>query len=254
MLNYSEFGTSSGAPALLIAHGLFGSGRNWSVIAKRLADQRRVITVDMRNHGDSPRADTQTYQDMADDLAEVIRHLGAPMDVCGHSMGGKASMMLALKHSDLVRRLIVADIAPVPYDHSQQEFIDAMRTVDLSSLTRRSDAQDQLAAAGVEPALQSFFTQSLDVAAKSWKLNLDVLEAAMPDIVGWPEDITGSFDGPAFFLSGATSHYVLPDYRPTIKRLFLKTYFAKIPKAGHWLHAENPRAFEAAVRTFLNSY
>ena len=253
MLNYSDFGTSSGAPALLIAHGLFGSGRNWSVIAKRLADQRRVITVDMRNHGDSPRADTQTYQDMADDLAEVIRYLGAPMDVCGHSMGGKASMMLALKHSDLVRRLIVADIAPVPYDHSQQEFIDAMRTVDLSSLTRRSDAQDQLAAAGVEPALQSFFTQSLDVVTKSWKLNLDVLEAAMPDIVGWPEDITGSFDGPAFFLSGATSHYVLPDYRPTIKRLFLKAYFAKIPKAGHWLHAENPRAFEAAVRTFLNS-
>ena len=253
MLNYSEFGTATDYPALLIAHGLFGSGRNWNVIAKRLADQRRVVTVDMRNHGDSPRADTQTYQDMAGDLAEVIEHLGAPMDVCGHSMGGKASMMLALKHSDLVRRLIIADIAPVPYNHSQQEFIDAMRSVDLSLLTRRSDAQDQLAAAGVEPALQSFFTQSLDVAAKSWKLNLDVLEAAMPDIVGWPEAVTGSFNGPAFFLSGATSHYVLSDYRPTIKRLFPKAYFAKIPKAGHWLHAENPRAFEAAVRAFLNS-
>ena len=154
MLNYSEFGTATDYPALLIAHGLFGSGRNWNVIAKRLADQRRVVTVDMRNHGDSPRADTQTYHDMAGDLAEVIERLGAPMDVCGHSMGGKASMMLALKHSDLVRRLIIADIAPVPYNHSQQEFIDAMRSVDLSLLTRRSDAQDQLAAAGVEPALQ----------------------------------------------------------------------------------------------------
>ncbi len=252
MLHYSEYGTPTDAPSLLIVHGLYGSGRNWGVIAKRLSDQRHVITVDMRNHGDSPRATTQSYPDMAGDLAEVIRHIGAPMDVCGHSMGGKASMMLALQHPDLVHKLIVADIAPVPYAHSQQEFIDAMRSVDLTTLTRRSQAQDQLAAAGVEPALQSFFTQSLDVATKSWKLNLDVLEAEMPHLVGWPADITGTFDGPTFFLSGGASHYVLPAYRPAIKTLFPNAYFAKLPGVGHWLHAENPRDFEASVRAFLN--
>lgn len=252
MLNYTEYGTATDAPTLLIVHGLFGSGRNWGVIAKRLSDSRRVITVDMRNHGDSPRADTQTYPEMAEDLAEVIRHIGAPMDVCGHSMGGKTSMALALLHPDLIRRLIIADIAPVAYDHSQQEFIDAMRAVDLTTLTRRSDAQEQLAAAGVEPALQSFFTQSLDVATKSWKLNLDVLEAEMPSIVGWPTDISGTFDGPTFFLSGAKSHYVLPEYRPGIKALFPNAHFAKLPGVGHWLHAENPRDFEASVRAFLS--
>ncbi|MFT6089585.1 alpha/beta fold hydrolase [Sulfitobacter sp.] len=252
MLSFSEYGTATDAPALLIVHGLFGSGRNWGVIAKRLSDTRRVITVDMRNHGDSPRADTQTYPDMAADLAELIRHVGAPMDVCGHSMGGKASMVLALQHPELVRRLIVADIAPVAYDHNQQSFIDAMRSVDLSTLTRRSDAQEQLAAGGVEPALQSFFTQSLDVTNKAWKLNLDVLEAEMSQIVGWPETVTGPFNGPTFFLSGATSHYVKPEYRPLIKSLFPNAHFAKIPGAGHWLHAENPRAFEASVRAFLD--
>ena len=252
MLNYTEYGTATDAPALLIVHGLFGSGRNWGVIAKRLSDTRRVITVDMRNHGDSPRADTQTYPEMAEDLAEVIRHIGAPMDVCGHSMGGKSSMALALLHPELVRRLIIADIAPVTYDHSQQDFIDAMRAVDLSTMTRRSDALEQLAAAGVDPALQSFFTQSLDIATKSWKLNLDVLETEMPNIVGWPSDITGPFDGPTFFLSGAKSHYVLPEYRPAIKTLFPNAYFAKLPGVGHWLHAENPRDFEASVRAFLD--
>lgn len=252
MLSFSEYGPASEAPVLLIVHGLYGSGRNWGVIAKRLSDSRRVITVDMRNHGDSPRADTQSYEDMAADLAEIIRHLGAPMDVCGHSMGGKASMVLALQHPELIRRLIVADIAPVTYDHSQQEFIDAMRAVDLSTITRRSDAQEQLAAAGVEPALQSFFTQSLDIATKSWKLNLDVLEAEMPKIVGWPSHVTGPFDGPAFFLSGGTSHYVQTAYRPAIKALFPNAYFAKIPGVGHWLHAEKPREFEASVRAFLD--
>ena len=251
MLNYTEYGTTGDAPALLIVHGLFGSGRNWGVIAKRMSDQRRVVTVDMRNHGDSPRAQTQSYPEMAADLAEVITHLGAPMDVCGHSMGGKAAMMLALNHPELVNRLVVADIAPVAYGHSQQEFIDAMRTVDLGTLPRRADASDQLAAAGVEPALQSFFTQSLDVPNKTWKLNLDVLEAEMSKIVGWPDGVDGRYEGEVLFLSGGNSTYVKPEDRPVIKALFPQARFAKLPGTGHWLHAEKPRDFEASLRAFL---
>jgi pimeloyl-ACP methyl ester carboxylesterase len=183
MLNYLEYGTASGnRPSLIIAHGLFGSGRNWGVIAKRLADSRHVITPDMRNHGTSPRASTQSYRDMAGDLAELIEAVGGPVDLCGHSMGGKTAMTLALLRPELIRTLIVADIAPVAYSHTQSMFIDAMRQVDLATLTRRSEAEAQLAAAGVEPALQSFFTQSLDVPNKAWRLNLDVLEAEMPKI------------------------------------------------------------------------
>ena len=256
MLNYSEFGDhtpTDANPALIIVHGLYGSGRNWGVIAKRLSDTRRVITVDMRNHGLSPRSDTHSYPDLANDLAELITHLNVPVDLCGHSMGGKAAMVFALQHSHLLRRLIVADIAPVTYGHTQQMFIDAMRAVDLTTLTRRSDAESQLANAGVERALQSFFTQSLDVPNKRWRLNLDVLEAEMPKIIGWPDHITGPFNGPTLFLSGGASDYVQPDHRPQIKSLFPVTRFAKLPGAGHWLHAEKPREFEAAARIFLDA-
>ena len=62
----------SGKPPLLIVHGLFGSGRNWGVIARRLADSRDVVAVDQRNHGSSPWSDRHDYPAMADDLAEVI--------------------------------------------------------------------------------------------------------------------------------------------------------------------------------------
>jgi pimeloyl-ACP methyl ester carboxylesterase len=256
MLSFDTFAPiapRADTPALIIVHGLYGSGRNWGVIAKRLSDTRRVITVDMRNHGTSPRAATQSYPDMAADLAEVIDAVGGPVDLCGHSMGGKAAMVLALQHPAKLRRLIVADIAPVAYGHSQQQFIDAMRKVDLSSLTRRSEAAGQLAVAGVEPALQSFFTQSLDVPNRAWRLNLDVLEAEMASIIGWPEEITGPFDGPTFFLTGGASDYVLPEHRPRIKALFPNARFAKLPGAGHWLHAEKPRDFEASVRAFLDA-
>ena len=242
------------APTLVIAHGLYGSGRNWGVIARRLADRREVVAVDMRNHGESPRAPTQGYPEMAGDLAEVIESLGAPVDLLGHSMGGKAAMLLALTRPELLRRLVVADIAPVAYTHDQTRNARAMADVDLSRITTRAEADAALARSIDDPALRAFFLQSLDLRHRPprWKLNLPVLEAEMPKIVGWP-GTEGQFDGPTLFLTGSESSYVRPEHREAIKALFPKARFAKIPGAGHWLHAEKPREFEETVRVFLEA-
>ncbi|KAB2541737.1 esterase [Salipiger aestuarii] len=251
MLNTLLHGAPTDLPPLVIVHGLFGSGRNWGVIAKRLCDTRQVIAVDQRNHGDSPWTDSHGYEDMAADLAEVIEAHGGRADVLGHSMGGKAAMVLALTRPELVNRLIVADVAPVAYGHTQMHNIDAMRGVDLSRVQRRSDAAEQLEAVLPDAGLRAFFLQSLDVGARRWKLNLDLLATEMPKILDFP-DLTGAaFDGPVLFLSGGASDYVQPEHRPRIKALFPKARFAGIPETGHWLHAEKPRDFEAAVRGWL---
>lgn len=250
MLNVQTHGQATSLPPLLIAHGLYGSGRNWGVLAKRLAKTRQVLTVDMRNHANSPWSDTHSYPDMAGDLAEVARTQAGPMDVLGHSMGGKAVMTLALLHPDLVNRLIVADIAPVAYTHSQTQMIEAMRAVDMAQVRNRSDALAQLG--GIDPAVASFLLQSLDLPGKRWRLNLDVLEAEMDKIVGWPEIDAPPFARPTLFLSGAQSDYVLPAHRPAIRALFTAPKFAKIQKAGHWLHADQPRAVEQTVAAFFD--
>jgi pimeloyl-ACP methyl ester carboxylesterase len=250
MLRTVTQGEDTAHPPILIAHGLFGSARNWGVIAKRLSERRRVVTVDMRNHGESDWTDSHSYPDLAADLAEVIAGIGGQADVLGHSMGGKAAMVLALQHPDRVRRLIVADIAPVAYGHTQQHLVDAMRAVDLSGVTTRGDADRQLAAHVAAEGVRAFLLQSLDVKGRRWRLNLDTLERDMPLILGWP-DVAGQFDGPALFLTGALSDYVKPEHRPAIKALFPQAKFAKIPGAGHWLHADRPREFEAAIAAFF---
>lgn len=252
MLNTIIHGEPTSRPPLLIAHGLYGSARNWGVIARRLSDERQVVAVDMRNHAYSLWDERHDYPALADDLSEVIENVGGVADVIGHSMGGKAAMTLALHHGTIVRKLVVADIAPVTYSHTQMPYIEAMRAVDMSLVQRRSDVELQLANLGVEKELQSFFTQSLDVPGKRWRLNLDVLANEMPKIMGFPK-IASNWDGPTLFLSGASSDYVLPQHREPIRVLFPNARFAKIPGAGHWLHAEKPREFEAAVRTFLNA-
>lgn len=251
MLNTLSFGAPGATTPVLIVHGLFGSGRNWGVIARRMADRGLVFAPDMRNHGDSFRSPVHDYPALAGDLAKVIETHGGPMDVLGHSMGGKAAMVLALTRPDLVRRLIVADIAPVAYTHSQRHFIEAMRGVDLQRVAKRSDAAAQLAETVDDPALQSFFTQSLDVQGRRWKLNLDALDDQMAHVLGFP-DMAGRFDGPALFLSGGLSDYVRSEHRPKIRSLFAHARHAKLPQAGHWLHADAPRDFEASVRAYLD--
>lgn len=254
MLAQTLHGLETDARPLLIVHGLFGSARNWGAIAKRLSADRRVIAVDMRNHGHSPFLPSHGYDDLAADLAEVIAAQGGAMDVMGHSMGGKAAMMLALTRPELVSRLVVADIAPVAYGHSQSHLIAAMRGLDLAGLTERREADRRLAIAVPEDGTRAFLLQSLDLKATPprWRLNLDVLDAEMARLTGWPgTDGLAPYAGPTLFLAGAASRYVLPEHRPLIRALFPRAVIARIPGAGHWLHADKPREFEAAVRAFL---
>lgn len=244
MLNYITEGDPA-LPRLIIAHGLFGQARNWGIIARALSDIRHVVLVDMRNHGDSPWFDSHSYEDMAADLAQVIGD--DPVDLLGHSMGGKAAMVTALLHPEMIRRLVVADIAPIPYAHDQMQHIRAMQSLDLGQITRRQQAAKAL---DTTPEVAGFLTQNLDLAHKRWMINLDVLARDMPRILDFP-DLGRRFDGPALFLSGGNSDYVTREHRGAIKALFPNARMAKIPGAGHWLHADRPDAVEAAIRAFL---
>lgn len=257
MLERIIHGDTGQATPLLIVHGLFGSARNWGAIAKRLSGERRVVAVDMRNHGASPWTRTHSYADMAADLAEVIAAEGQPMHVLGHSMGGKAAMLLALRHPDLVARLVIADIAPVRYGHSahNRELIDRMLALPLADLTSRMQADALLAEGIPEPAVRAFLLQSLDLRADPprWRLNLGLLHRAMDQITDWPQTGDVRFAGPTLFVSGAQSAYVRPEHRPAIRDLFPRARFVRIPQAGHWLHAEAPRPFAETVAVFLGA-
>ena len=249
MLNYFTHGAES-SPPIMIIHGLYGSGRNWGVIAKRLSDKFFVITIDLRNHGESPWFTSHNYHDMAHDLVEVVTSLNIRPNIIGHSMGGKAAMVLALKNPDLVERLLIADIAPVTYEHDQSKFIEAMQKIDLSKVEKRSDAIMALSKYVEDKSLQNFFTQSLDLKNKSWKLNLDILSSEMHEILGFPK-IDGKYSGHTLFFRGEKSEYIRAEHREIINSLFIKARFATLKDAGHWLHAEKPREFENAARLFF---
>ncbi|WP_340107507.1 alpha/beta fold hydrolase [Pikeienuella sp. HZG-20] len=241
------------APPLVIAHGIFGSARNWRAIAKRLAAKRRVLVVDMRNHGDSPWADAHDYLAMAGDLAGVIERNGGRASVLGHSMGGKAAMVLAETRPELVERLIVADIAPVPYAHTRDLMveIEAMRAVDLGPLARRAEVEAALGVYIGSVPVRSFLAQSAILGdTPRWSINLDALSANIKAISGYP-DIGGVYEGPVLMLHGEDSDYVLPKHHAEILARFPAAEFQALEGAGHWIHADQPRAFLNAVLDFI---
>ena len=244
-----------GSPPLVIAHGLFGSARNWGVIAKRLSDHRRVLAVDMRNHGESPRSPEGGYDGMAADLLAAIERAGGPADLMGHSMGGKAAMLAALRAPGSVRRLIVVDIAPVAYAHAgeQRRLAEAMLSLDLGAISSRAEADAALTPRVPDPSVRSFLLQSLDVRTGRWALNLEVLAAAMEEICGWHEGVDGRFEGPALFLAGGESDYLTEAHEPGIRRHFPQAERRVVGGAGHWVHAQAPREVEREVRGFLDA-
>lgn len=262
-LSFETFGEgaaegSGAAPALVVCHGLLGSGRNWGSLARRMGRRRRVIVVDMRNHGDSPWDDRCDYPAMAQDIAETVEaEAGGRADLLGHSMGGKAAMALALSRPQAIRRLVVADIAPVAYAHSHADVIAAMAGLDLSAVTRRAEADAALEAGVPDPAMRAFVAHNLafEAAGARWRPNLAALGAAMADLVGFPPGPwpAAPFTGPALFLRGGRSDYVTDAMRPTIAALFPAARVETVEGAGHWLHAEAPHAFLEAVEAFLDA-
>ena len=251
LLNTVE--TGAGDP-LVILHGLFGSARNWGAIGKRLSARRRVLAMDLRNHGASPRAGAMDYPAMAGDVAETMEAAGAaPAALLGHSMGGKTAMALALARPELVSRLLVADIAPVPYPPRQARIANAMRAVPLRPGLTRRDADAALLAEGVQdPATRAFLLQNLrfEGDAPEWRCGLDEIAAAMASIEGFP-DFASRYDGPALFLLGERSDYVQPEHRPRVRELFPAARFIALRGTGHWLHAEKPEEFIAVAESFF---
>lgn len=244
-------------PPLVVLHGLFGSSSNWRGIARQLEPHYQVCLVDLRNHGGSPQAPGMSYPELANDVLGLVDRLGfAHFHLLGHSMGGKTAMRFALDHPGRLHSLMVADIAPTASPSDHNPVIDALKALPVEQCSTRAEADAHLAQHIDEPGLRAFLLQNLvsqpGGAGFAWRIGLSHIEAALPDLYGFPLAATAQqFPGPTLFVHGSLSEYLGPAHLADIRVLFPAAELEGIEGAGHWLHAEKPAEFLAIVKDFL---
>ena len=250
-LNYTLKGI--GEPVILM-HGMFGSLSNLGVVSRFLAETYQTIAVDLRNHGDSPHTPTMSYPGMAEDIISLMESLNLERaHFVGHSMGGKVAMQIALTRPDRVRKVVVADIAPVLYGSRHDDVLKGLKALDETVIQSRNHARDILESYVDEAGVSSFLLKNVyrqENGEYGLKINLAAILASYFDELTLPP-VGDPFDGPILFVKGENSPYIQREHKDEILRLFPSAALKIIAKTGHWLHAERPDAFNRIVQDFL---
>ncbi|XP_067015195.1 sn-1-specific diacylglycerol lipase ABHD11 isoform X2 [Anabrus simplex] len=205
---------------VIIMHGLMGSKSNWNSLSKVIHSKtkRKIFAVDARNHGESPHTAELSYHHLAEDVRALMQDLGIKQGLMiGHSMGGRAMMLLALKYPELVEKLIVVDISPIgssPNLSTLPKYIDGMRMVKLDSSVplskARKIADEQMAILIPDAGIRQFFLTNLVEVSPGhykWRVNLEAIARNISQLCSFPPTAS-SFDKPTYFIGGADSDYI----------------------------------------------
>jgi len=259
---------------LLICHGMLGSRHNWTSMAKQIHKKtgRRVLTIDARNHGDSPHTENMSYPLMAGDVLKLIEALKlGPVSLMGHSMGGRTLMMLScLKHQVAIDRMVIVDISPINQEFdvtssnewNMEHYFHCLKAVNFNqSLTiskARKDADEQLSVRIKDAGLRAWLLMNMQQDPKTreirWRINVDgIHQAFKSDIakIEFPCDSLSTFDGRCLFVGGADSEYIPVSDHHEIRERFTSAEFTYVEGAGHWVHSQKPAEFLNTVLPIL---
>lgn len=240
---------------MLILHGFLGMSDNWKTLGKEFAEAGyQVHLIDQRNHGRSPHSEEFNYLLMAKDVKEYCdTHKLDSCILLGHSMGGKTAMLTASLFPHIIEKLVVVDIAPKYYAPHHQQILEGLKAIDEASLSSRGEAEELISKYVNEEGVRLFLLKNLYWKSKgklALRLNLDALIKNIESIgEALPKDAI--FNKPTIFIKGGKSNYITEEDKPLIKSHFPEAEIVVIPNVGHWLHAEDKKAFFAAVMQFL---
>jgi pimeloyl-ACP methyl ester carboxylesterase len=238
---------------LLVLHGIYGSGRNWGVIARRLVEERPewgVLLVDLRLHGGSvgfspPHKVAAAAADL-DRLVEETRFQAAA--VLGHSFGGKVALTYAMHHSEGLRQVWVADstLSVREPGGSAWRIIEIVRSLP-SSFASRAEFAEALMEHGYAKPVGQWLAMNLERrdGALHWQIDWDGMEELLRDY--FRADLWSVIDNPP---EGVEVHVI----KATESNALGAEDVAHIEAAeratgrvmlhplegGHWINTENP--------------
>jgi esterase len=263
-------GTSVADAPLVILHGLLGSAGNWRTTAPKLSSHRRILSLDVRNHGASPHVEDMRFAECAADVIRLLDQKGIDKAVVmGHSLGGKIAMASGLLYPDRLVSVISVDMAPQDYNLGDDgwtgvsKIVEACALVPVEQMHSRSEVDTFLKPHIPDFTTRAFVLQNVVVHTSTdangerhqtvgWRCNLPTLHRSLPLIAGFDlQAPVQPYTQPSLFIGGGKSPYLTEKQRPQVKKLFPASEWVTIPDAGHWVHVEKTKEFIEVVRAFL---
>jgi esterase len=245
---------------IYVLHGIYGSGRNWMSLARRIVEKRPswgVVLVDLRLHGASSGfAPPHTLEASADDLVRLEEELDLPATVLlGHSFGGKVGLVRSAKRSAALRQVWLADSSLRTGEPSGTawEVVGIVRSLP-ETFESRDQLADEMEKRGYDRGVGQWLAMNLERSAEGfrWKLDWDGVEEMLRNyftVDPWPfiESPPGEV---VVHVIRATRSSAIDD--ETEKRLEAvgqsggRVHVHRVD-AGHWLNVENPDAVMALL-------
>ena len=235
---------------LLLLHGLMGSSRNWLMVARALSERFHVHVLDLRNHGQSPWADSMSWEALSSDLERYSERAfsGRPFCLLGHSLGGKCAMHFATHYPEQVEKLVVVDIAAKLYPpHFKKEF-EALLRLPISKLKNRQEGFELLEAAIPDrvfrESLLANLKRNLDGSDGGflWQPNLQVLYDQLEGIRTNPLKEGDAFLKAVLLIKGELSEFIQSTDCSQMRSYFPQLNFECINGAGHNPHIDQKEA------------
>ena len=242
------------APALVIMHGLLGASRNWQTIGKALKDRFDIHILDLRNHGNSPHADTMRWSELTADLSAYLKANDLKdVTLMGHSLGGKIGMKFACDHSAVVKKLIIVDIAAKAYPPYHDNEFRAMKRVPAGALENRREAEELLKPLIPDWGMRQFIMTNLVKGefGLQWQCNLEVLHASLQVLRQNSLSGLDEYNGPTLLITGGKSDFIKDGDVKDMRQWLPQIKQVNLPKAGHNVHVDDRSGFLDALNKWL---
>jgi pimeloyl-ACP methyl ester carboxylesterase len=259
-LHFREIGEGK---SLLILHGLYGSGENWLSIAKRLSNEYKIILADNRNHGLSFHNNSHTYENMCEDIKELLEQKDIKKtNIIAHSMGGKAAMLFSLKYPEMVDKLIIIDIAPKDYNtieyrehlNKHKHLLSIFDDINLDEINNYTQFNKHLDKYKLDNNDKQLLAKNLRKCKDKtfrWKLNIRGIQENIENILAFKIKDHYAYKKECHFIICEESDYITKKDLPVIQKFFPQTVFCTIPQCGHSPHRDKPEELSKLLKTIL---
>lgn len=240
---------------LLILHGLFGMGDNWTYFGKYWSNKYEVHLIDLRNHGNSFHSDEMDYLILSKDVLLYIEYYKLfNLILIGHSMGGKIAMYIALNYPFISSKIIIVDIAPKNYPPYHKKIISIIKKINLNIIKKRKDLEDFLSNFFLEETIKSLLSKNLyriNNGNFAFKFYLQGIENNYNKLSNYPI-INQKYKKLIIFITGSKSNYISNKDYFLIKKYFPLSKIITVKNAGHCIHSDMPDIFCNIVQKFIN--